>query len=98
MFSASLEFRFRNQTLCEKRPGGPLWTLSVQKTCSAISRNGRTQSIPFDPKLMFSAFLEFRFQYKKLCEKRPGWPFWTILVRKYFQLNFSQWTHPTHPL
>ena len=42
--------------------------------------NRRTQSIPFDPKLMFSAFLEFRFRYEKLCENRPGAPHWTLLV------------------
>ena len=53
-----------------------------ERTCSWIIHNGRTQSIPFDPKLKFSVFFEFRYRYEKLCEKRPGGPLWTLLVQK----------------
>ena len=82
MFSAFLEFRLWYEKLCEKRPGGPLCTLLVRKNLQLNFRIGRAQPIPLDPKLMFSAFLEFLFWYEKLCENPPGGPLWTLLVRK----------------
>jgi hypothetical protein len=47
---------------------------------------------------MFVAFSQFRFSTDERCETRQGGPFRRLLEQKNLQLNFSQRTHPIHPV
>ena len=52
----------------------------TKRTCSWIFCNGHTQCIPFDPKIMFSAFSEFRFRHEngaKIGREGRSHDFWT---------------------
>jgi hypothetical protein len=76
MFGVFCSFGFGRQTSCETRPRVPFWPLVERKNLQLIFWNERTQSSPFDPKLMFGVFSSFGFGRQTSCETRPRGQFW----------------------
>jgi hypothetical protein len=68
-----------------------------KKLAVEFSRNERTQSTPFDPKLMFVAFSEFRFR-RKNGAKLAGRSVFATFGTKNLQLNFPQRNAPNPPV
>src|SRR5579859_3992005 len=90
-------FGFGHQNSCETRPQGPFYPLVERKKLQLIFRIERTQSTPFDPKLMSGVFSQFRFRSPKLVRNATTRAILATCGAKKITVDFFESNAPNPP-
>src|SRR5579859_4520445 len=85
------------KTRAKPDPEGRSGYIRSEKICRWFFRIERTQSTPFDPKLMCGVFSQFRFRSPKLVRNLTRGPFRPRVERKKLQLTFFESNAPNPP-